>query len=76
MGPGGIPIPAPAGMGQPGLPGPGGVAGLIEDESMVNLAQIEGQMRASSLRKLSELVGKHPNETLTIMRGWMAQENG
>ncbi len=76
MGPGGIPIPAPAGMGQPGLPGPNGVAGLIEDESMVNLAQIEGQMRASSLRKLSELVGKHPNETLTIMRGWMAQENG
>ena len=42
---------------------------------MVNLTQIEGQMRASALRKLSELVEKHPDETLNIMRGWMAQEN-
>jgi flagellar M-ring protein FliF len=69
-GPGGVMLAGPGGVG------PGGVAGLIEDESMVNLAQIEGQMRASSLRKLSDLVEKHPDETLTIMRGWMAQENG
>ncbi len=47
---------------------------LLEDESMVNIAQIEGQMRASSLRHISELVEKHPEETLTIMRGWMVQE--
>jgi flagellar M-ring protein FliF len=53
-----------------------GIAGLLSDESMVNIAQIEGQMRASSLRKLSELVDKHPEETLTIMRGWMTQDNG
>ena len=51
-------------------------AGLLADESMVNVAQIEGQMRASSLRKLAELVDKHPDETLTIMRGWMTQDNG
>ena len=43
---------------------------------MVDIAQIEGQMRASSLRKLTDLVDKHPDETLAIMRGWMAQENG
>ena len=48
----------------------------LEDEAMISLNQIEGQMRASSLRKLSDIVGKHPDETLTIMRGWMAQENG
>jgi flagellar M-ring protein FliF len=48
---------------------------LIEDESMVNIAQIEGQMRASSLRRISELVEKHPDETLSIVRGWMVQEN-
>jgi flagellar M-ring protein FliF len=41
----------------------------------VNLAQIEGQMRASSLRRIGELVDKHPEETLSIMRGWMVQEN-
>jgi flagellar M-ring protein FliF len=49
---------------------------LLEDESMVNIAQIEGQMRASSLRKITELVEKHPEETLSIVRGWMVQENG
>jgi flagellar M-ring protein FliF len=59
-----------------GLPGGGNVAGLLADESMVNIAQIEGQMRASSLRKLVELVDKHPEETLTIIRGWMTQDNG
>jgi flagellar M-ring protein FliF len=50
-------------------------AGLLEDESMVNIAQIEGQLRASSLRKITELVAKHPDETLSIVRGWMVQEN-
>jgi flagellar M-ring protein FliF len=51
-------------------------AAQLEDEAMISLTQIEGQMRASSLRKLTDIVGKHPDETLTIMRGWMAQENG
>ncbi|HVC59134.1 MAG TPA: flagellar basal-body MS-ring/collar protein FliF [Acetobacteraceae bacterium] len=49
---------------------------LLEDESMVNLAQIEGQIRASSIRRVTELVDKHPDETLSIVRGWMVQANG
>jgi flagellar M-ring protein FliF len=49
---------------------------LLEDESMVNIAQIEGQLRASSLRRITELVEKHPDETLSIVRGWMVQEHG
>ena len=64
------------------LPGPsaqamaaGAPPPLLEDESMVNIAQIEGQMRASSLRRIGELVEKHPDETLSIVRGWMVQEN-
>ena len=61
---------APAGA----LPSPNAPA-LLEDESMVNIAQVEGQMRASSLRKITELVEKHPEETLSIVRGWMVQEN-
>lgn len=73
-GSGAIPaIGGPAGMAA--LPAPGGDA-RTEDENMVNLSNIEGQMRASSLRRLSDIVNKHPDETLTIMRGWMAQENG
>lgn len=47
-----------------------------EEEGMVDIAQIEGQMRASSLRKLSDLVEKHPAASLNIIRGWMAGDNG
>ena len=57
------------------LPAPGaGVAALLEDERMVSLNNIEGQIRASAIRKVVDMVDKHPQETLTIMRGWMMQE--
>ena len=56
--------------------GASGTTALLADESMVNVANIEGQLRASSIRKLAELVEKHPEESLTIMRGWMTQEQG
>jgi flagellar M-ring protein FliF len=72
-------VSAPTGMAAltgPGHPGGALTAAQLEDEAMISLSQIEGQMRASSLRKLTDIVGKHPDETLTIMRGWMAQENG
>ena len=51
-------------------------SGLLEDESMVSLAQIEGQMRASSVRRVADLVERHPDETLTIVRGWIGREAG
>ena len=53
----------------------GGTPQMLEDESMVKIAQIEGQIRASSLRRIGELVEKHPDETLAIVRGWMVQAN-
>jgi flagellar M-ring protein FliF len=49
---------------------PGGAGG---PENMVDVAQIEGQMRASSLRRLGELVDRHPQEALAIVRGWLTQ---
>jgi len=57
------------------LAGPGGAAGGDgADDSMVEMANIEGQIRASSLRKLVEMVERHPDATLSIMRGWMNTE--
>jgi flagellar M-ring protein FliF len=49
---------------------------MLADESMVDMANVEGQLRASSIRKLAEMVEKHPEESLAIMRGWMSQEHG
>jgi flagellar M-ring protein FliF len=79
----------PAGPGVPALPGQAGNAALTapggaklltgpgngaEDERMIDVAQIEGQMRASAIRKVTELVAKHPDESLAILRGWMTAE--
>lgn len=78
-----------AGGAVPALAGPGGIAaitaggaraGLLagpggtEDESMIDVAQIEGQMRATSIRKVADLVAKHPEEALVILRNWMSAE--
>jgi flagellar M-ring protein FliF len=68
---------APEGAALAGAGGaalPGGAAALLADESMIEMANIEGQLRASNIRKLAEMVEKHPDESLNIMRGWMSQE--
>lgn len=59
------------GPATPGLPAP--AAGLLEDESMLHLVNVEGQMRASSIRRIAGLVDRHPEEALAIVRGWMAE---
>jgi flagellar M-ring protein FliF len=60
----------------PGGDGPAHAGGdnLLADESMVAVASIEGQLRASSLRRLGDLVEKHPEESIAIVRTWMQQE--
>lgn len=60
---------SPAALSAPGAP-----VALLEDESMVSVSRVEGQMRASSIRKVAELVEKHPEETLNILRGWLREE--
>ena len=63
----------------PALAGSGGqlaLAGPEADESMVRVGNVEGAIRASSLRQVAELVDKHPEESLAVMRGWMVKEAG
>jgi flagellar M-ring protein FliF len=43
-------------------------------DSMINMAQVEGRVRASSVKKIGDIVDKHPEEALAIMRTWMYQE--
>ena len=53
--------------------GGGGEAG---DSDAVDLNQVQGQMRASSIRKVTQLMERHPDTALAIIRGWMATDNG
>jgi flagellar M-ring protein FliF len=68
-----------------GVNAPGAVAALTgpdhapdfadAEEEMVNRPNVTGQIRANAMRRIAELANKHPEETLTILRGWMAREN-
>ncbi|MBI3514932.1 MAG: flagellar M-ring protein FliF [Proteobacteria bacterium] len=67
--------PAAAGL----LTGPGGTdLELAEGEEgldeMIDLNRIEGRVKASSLRKIGEIVEKHPEDVVNIIRAWMYQE--
>ena len=64
VGPGGAPLPAPA---------LGGEEEVIADE-LIDIDKVEGRVKASSIRKIGEIVEKHPEEALSIIRTWMYQE--
>jgi flagellar M-ring protein FliF len=70
-------------LGGPGsaglLTGPGGTdLELAEGEEaldeMIDLNRIEGRVKASSLRKIGEIVEKHPEDVVNIIRNWLYQE--
>lgn len=44
-------------------------------DDMINVRQIEGQIKATSLKKISEIIDKHPEEALSVIRSWMYQES-
>lgn len=49
----------------PQLPGP------TEMEQRLDIARIEGQVKASSVKKVADFVEKHPEESTTILRTWV-----
>lgn len=53
----------------------GGDGVADELEAMIDMSQVEGKVKASSVQKISELVSNHPNETISVIRGWISQEN-
>ncbi len=70
---------------RPALASPGAVAAIEDDEDnsetvaeeieqMIDLNKVEGRVRASSVRKIGEIVDKHPDEAVSIIRGWLYQE--
>ena len=51
--------------GQPlALPGP-------DIEQKLDIARIEGQVKASSVKRVAEFVDKHPEESVSILRSWL-----
>ncbi len=42
-----------------------------EMDQRLDIARIEGQVKASSVRKVSDFVESHPDESRSILRGWV-----
>lgn len=67
--------------GAPGLGGPAdsgfpqiggsGMVPSVNEASGIDIARIEGQVRASSVKKVSEFVERHPEESVSILRSWL-----
>lgn len=64
---GGVALPGQAMSPPAALPAPRGL------DSMIDIAQVEGQVKESSVRKVGEIVDRHPEEAIAIMRGWLAE---
>lgn len=61
-------------LAAPDLQEPEGV-NIEEDESMINISGVDGKVKASSIRKVEEIVENYPQETVSVIRSWMTQEN-
>lgn len=46
-----------------------------EIERMIDISRVEGRVKASSLRKVGEIVDKNPEEAVSVIRNWMYQES-
>ncbi|MCB1538590.1 MAG: flagellar M-ring protein FliF [Rhodospirillales bacterium] len=45
-----------------------------EEDSLIDMQAVEGKVKASTVRKVGDIVTNHPNETVSIIRNWMTQE--
>jgi flagellar M-ring protein FliF len=77
-GPGGAPLAAGAdgrALQIPIDPGTGQplqiAAASNEIDQRIDIARIEGQVKASSVKRVSEFVEKHPEESVSILRTWL-----
>jgi len=79
LGSGAVPALAVAGAPTTALPAPQGHATARTPPppqgEMIDIGQVEGRVAASSIRKIGEIVDKHPDEAVAIVRSWMYQDN-
>jgi flagellar M-ring protein FliF len=68
-------LPAPGGQSDMGASAQGGAASgpmrMEQPDSRIDIAKIEGQVKASSVKRVSEFVESHPEESVSILRAWL-----
>jgi flagellar M-ring protein FliF len=58
-----------------GLPDMPGGEVPSDADAMIDINRVEGRVKASSMKKIGEIVEKHPEEAVSIVRSWMYQES-
>jgi flagellar M-ring protein FliF len=43
-------------------------------DDLIDIDQVEGRVKASSVKKVGEIIAKHPDEALSVIRSWMYTE--
>jgi flagellar M-ring protein FliF len=56
------------------LPGAAGTEEGAAQDQLVSVARVSGQMRASALQALAELVDRNPEQSAQVIRRWLAPE--
>ena len=56
------------------------LSNFLNDETdnqteMVNLDKIDGRVKASSVKRINEIVEKNPDAAVNIIRGWLYQND-
>jgi flagellar M-ring protein FliF len=54
------------GQAMAALPGPQG-----DIEQRIDIARIEGQVKASSVKRVSDFVDSHPEASVSLLRTWL-----
>ncbi|MGH1455698.1 MAG: flagellar basal-body MS-ring/collar protein FliF [Alphaproteobacteria bacterium] len=60
--------------GQPLISSAGGYDNDDDDDSLIDIRGIEGKVKASTVKKVEEIVENYPVETVSVIRSWMSQE--
>ena len=75
---GGMPAGAVAGAGAmpPGMAALGGAPGAAtaEDDVLINFSNVQGGVRSSVIKQVSNFVDSNPDETITVVRQWMNED--
>lgn len=45
------------------------------EESLIDIQGVEGKVKASTIKKVEEIVENYPNEAVSVIRSWMTQES-
>ncbi|NCO02776.1 MAG: flagellar M-ring protein FliF [Alphaproteobacteria bacterium] len=45
-----------------------------EEDDMINMKSVEGKVKASSVKKVEDIVENYPDEAVSVIRSWMTQD--